>query len=807
MQLLRKLSRNWQWVLINVLGLALAYTCVSLVFSFTDKELSYDRQHSKADRIYRVTTRTEGSSVQHPARVWGAWIPELPKEYAEIEDLVRMVPFKKGLVEIDNQRFYSDNLFRVDSSFFKIFDFELLSGSREKVLTRPNEAVVTRSLALKYFGKLEVIGKEIQITHQQLDSALRYTIVGVMEDFPAASHFHADVLTTIPDMTVNNSWGYTYYLMQEGTDVEALRKTIQDFWDENMQDQEGFVRTELHFQKLTDIHLYSHKTREIEPNGNVRSLILLISGAIIILFIALINFLNLSRVQFIAGIKAIKVKMINGANKRDIAREIISESLVISLTAVLLGLALGYNMGPYLNTDLFVSPWPVLCLSLFFVAGIAALSVYPLYTSKIVSDTKVSTSKATLYTFPLVIQFTLAVIAITGTLVLHRQMQFLSEQHPQAKNNDIIVIERNPWNVVQRYENFRDELLKDPSVKSITGAMEEPGGDILDHFYFEMEGIEPAEGQSIYILTIDANFFTAMGIQPLAGTVELGYTPSQEWEHKALELSMLENGNSPNTEYISALREEVAAYREQYILNESALKMLGIENPQEAIDKEFRLMFQSPRLFPQGKIVGVVPDFHYTNLHNAERPMVIVTKKVFNYNFLIQIDPKRRKEALAALQRSWEAVNPEYPLEYSYITDAYEKVYATEYAQSKVLSLFALISVFLSALGIYAIAAFNMQRRVKEIGIRKVNGATVGEIMLMLNKKFVLWVALSFVLAVPLAWYAMHRWLENFAYKASLSWWIFVLAGGITMAIALLTVSIQSYRAANRNPVESLKYE
>lgn len=805
MKLLRKLSRNWQWVLINILGLSLAYACVALVFSYSAHELGYDRFHAKADRIYRVTTSTNGSSMMHPARVWGLWIPQLPEEYPTIENYVRLLPFKKGIVQIGEERFYSDNLFRTDSSFFHIFDFPLLSGNRKEVLTKPGEAVISRSLAKKYFGNLDVLGKQLEITHQQQDSANVFTIVGVMEDFPVNSHFHAEVLTTLTTEEYNNSWGYTYYLMKPDTDVEALRNTIQQKWDEER--QQGEIERNIHFQKLTDIHLHSHKTREIEPNGDIRSLILLITGAVIILFIALINFLNLSRVQFIAATKSIKIKMINGATKNIIAREMGAESLVISLTSIALGLFLSVKLSHYLAVDLFASPWPALLISLFFVIAIAVLSVYPLFTSRLVSDTRVWRSKAGLYTFPLVVQFTLAVIAITGTIVLQRQINFLNHQHPQATNANIVVIERNPWTVVQRYESFKSELLKDPSIVSVTGAMEEPGGDILDNFAFEMEGVEPDEQQKIYVLTTDSNFFTAMGIKPLAGTVNLGYTPSQEWEHQALDLSTMENNGSTNESELAPLREKLENYREKYILNESALKMLGIERPEDAIGRKFRMIFPFARLFPEGEVVGVVPDFHYTNLHNAERPLVIVCKKVFNYNFLIQVDSNRRKEALAAITRTWEDINPDFPLEYGYISDSYQKVYATEYAESRVLSLFALISVLLSALGIYAIATFSMQRRIKEIGIRKVNGATISEIMIMLNRKFVIWVIIAFVIATPIAWYAMHRWLENFAYKTDLSWWIFALAGFIALIIALATVSIQSYRAATRNPVESLRYE
>lgn len=805
MQLVRKLARNWQWVLINIVGLTLAYACVALVFSFSSQELSYDRFHTKADRIYRVTTSTESSSAMHPARVWGNWVPQLPQEYPEIESFVRMVPFKKGIVEIGTNRFYSDNLFKVDSTFFGIYDFPLLSGNKEKVLTQPFEAVITKSMALNYYGNTDVLGKTMDITHQQTDTADTYTIVGVMEDFPPNSHFHADVLTTIPRTEVNQSWGYTYYLVQPNTDMEALRQTIQTKWDEEL--QEGVLARTIHFQKLTDIHLYSRKTREIEPNGDIRSLILLISGGVIILFIALINFLNLSRVQFISDLKSIKIRLIHGASKAVVAREIAQGSLVISGITLLLGLAVSYRLSTYVNLDVFAAPMALVLISLLFIAGIAAISVFPLLVTRITTDTKVATPKVTVYAYPVVIQFSLAVIAIAGTIVLQRQMNFLNEQHPQAKNENILVIERNSWAVVQRYERFKNELLKDPSILNMTGAMEEPGGDILDNFWFEMEGIEPKEEQTMYILTTDANFFSTMGITPLAGSVELGYTPDQQWEHDATELSILENNQSDNQARIAELRENVGDYREQYILNESALTMLGIDDPQDAIGRSFKLHFHMPYVFPEGKIVAVVPDFHYTNLHNDERPLVIAPRMMFSYNFLIQLDPKRKEEALAAIYDLWQEINPEFPLVYGYINDSYRKVYATEHAQSKVLSLFAIISVLLSALGIYAIAAFSLQRRVKEIGIRKVNGATVSEIMLMLNTTFMRWVGIAFVLAIPVAWYAMNRWLESFAYKTELSWWIFALAGLLAMLIALLTVSAQSYRAATRNPVDSLRYE
>jgi putative ABC transport system permease protein len=237
------------------------------------------------------------------------------------------------------------------------------------------------------------------------------------------------------------------------------------------------------------------------------------------------------------------------------------------------------------------------------------------------------------------------------------------------------------------------------------------------------------------------------------------------------------------------------------------LKLIGVSNPEDAIGKRFRLNFFLPDLFPEGEVVGVVPDFHYTNLYSEEKPLAIAPRKMFNYCFIIGIDPTQREKAIATINSTWQKINPDFPLQYEYLNDSYQKVYAGEYAQSRVLSLFAIVSVILSSLGIFALSTFNLQRRVKEIGIRKVNGARVSEVLVMLNKGLVKWVAFAFVISTPMAWYAMHKWLENFAYKTDLSWWIFAGTGILVLLIALITVSFQSWRAATRNPVEALRYE
>jgi putative ABC transport system permease protein len=503
------------------------------------------------------------------------------------------------------------------------------------------------------------------------------------------------------------------------------------------------------------------------------------------------------------------VKLINGASKPILARELITESLILSFASILTGLLIAIKLSDILNITVFQSGRiaDVCLIALFFIIVIVLISVFPLFTSRIVTDIKLLESPGRLYKLPLVLQYSLAIIAITGSIVLNRQMNFISSLHPESQNEDMMVISDNTWEAVQRYELFKSELLKNPDILDITAAMEKPGGEIIDNVAFEMEGIEKKEEQRINIFTIDSNFFTFLEIKPFAGSIETRFTPSHQWETEAIELSTLRQSENIDKNKLADLEKRVGNYREKYILNQSALKMLGITSPEEAIGKRFRLNFFLPDLFPEGEIAGIVPDFHYTDLHSEEKPLAIVPRKLFDYCFIIRINPLQRKKAISGIAATWEKINPEFPFQYEFINDVYQNVYAGEYTQTHVLSLFAIISVILSSLGIFALAAFSMERRIKEIGIRKVNGAKVSEILVMLNMDFLKWVLIAFLTATPVVYYIMQKWLQNFAYKTSLSWWIFVLAGMLAYGIALLTVSWQSWRAAKRNPVESLRYE
>lgn len=808
MMFFRKLKSQWHWFVINTLGLSVALAGVITVTVFAVNELSFDRFHSKADRIYRITIEySTGNTSMHPARVVGSKPKELLGEYPAFQKMARLVPFRKSVVKIGESKFYSAMAFSTDSTFFDVFDTKIITGPLGQHLVQPNKVLISKSLAEKYFGSVNVIGKTVSILNQQESNPLLYTVEGVYEDFPKNSHFHPELLASFTEINNQTTWAYTYFLMAPGTNVANLTKTIQQRWEK--ENDTGEPTPVIHLQKLTDIHLYSNKTRELEANGSIRSLIMLVSGALILLFIALINFMNLCRVKFIRESKTIVVKMINGATRLMLTKDYVLETLFLSVISIVLAIVVAGKLSHVLGFSLMFSGYffLVLLICVGFIAIVSIIAVYPLLTSKFSFDFKIKSRRSVLYTVPLLVQFTLSIVAIICTIILGRQINFLNNAHPSSGNPNMIVIADNPWDAVQRYDIFKSELIKNSVIKDVSSAMEEPGGDILDAVVFEMEGVDSKKEQTINIFTADSNFFSFMGIKPIAGTVKVDNMPSQQWEQAAINLSMLKAYNPDKHQEMERLEKVVGNFSDEYIVNKSALKLFGITNPNDAVGRRFRIKFHLPYLFPEGKIIGVVPDFHYTNLHNEEKSLVIGSRKCFNFCFLITFAPGQFRKAISTIEKAWEKVNPEYPFQFQFITDTYHAVYKNEYSQLNLLSIFALISVMLSLLGMYAMASFSMQRRIKEIGIRKINGASIFEIMAMLNRSFVKWVVVAFVIATPIAYLAMQKWLANFAYKTELSWWIFVLAGVLAIMVALITVSWQSWRAATCNPVETLRYE
>lgn len=802
--LIRRLNKNRKWFGLNALGLSVAFACTIMVYAYVQNELSYDKFHAKAERISRLTINTNtGKSSMIDARIWSGWLPRLTETFPQIENCIRISSFRNAIVTIDEHSFYSKKVFSVDSTFFNVFDFELISGDKKTLFMHPQQIVVTQSIAKKYFGTTDVIGEYVKLLHQKNEVADEYTIKGVIKDFPANSHFKADFICSVNEKNRDN-WSYSYLLLPSNIECQEVQDSIQSYWDKEYAENDFSPIANL--QALTDIHLNSHKSRELEHNGNVNNLYLLISATLIILIIALINFANLNYVQFLSDQKNYIVKTVYGANRFKLAKEFLREVFALILVVIGIGYILVYYLSIIFGFASIISgfKFEITLITIIFLFLTIVFSILPFTYRKTDTILLVSNSlKKGLYRLFLVLQFTLSIVAIISTLILQKQINYINKLHPNAKNADIIVIPNNPEHVVAKYETLKEQILKYPEILQVTAVMEEPAGIVTDNFPYILEGDDSEERKTINIMAIDSNFFSFFNIKPIAGTINLGTTTTIEWEQKAIKMWQMKNNNQ---EIPLELKEGFKTTRGKYIVNRMALRHLGIKSPQDAIGRGFKIDFMG-EMFPQGEIIGVVDDFHYTNMYVEEKPLVMVARKIFSHCFLFRINKNNKKGAIKAIATEWEKLNPDVPFQYEFITDSYQKVYQKEYNELKLIMIFAFISILLSALGLFAMVSFILTMKVKEIGIRKVNGAGISQILFKLNKDFVKLVIIAFIIASPIAYFIMQKYLQNFAYKTALSWWVFMLAGVIALVIVLLTVSWQTWNAARKKPVEALRYE
>ncbi len=778
--------------LIKVLGLALGLSGILFIALFLKNELSYDRFHAKADRIYRLTlTDPRLLNGSHFARIINSeHVPDLAQHFPEIEGYARLAPIRGGVM-FYNEKYYSvDQAFVCDSTFFEVFDARLLLGDKKNVLNSPASMVVSESFAQKVFGTANPVGEVLSIPAGQFyGEKIDFTIKGVMKDFPQDSHFHPELITTSA-MGPISWWAYVYLVLSDHADPSKITADYPGYLAQATNQPLDKIQTQAYLQKLTDIHLKSDKLREIEANSNTSNVLVLAIAAAILLLISMSNVasLNLGMAGF--NQKLFKVNQLLGSSKLIILAYFFLEGLLLTALAMILVLVLSlpvnklianqYNinllhgnalfktilLAGFVLLSLFASLQPVLKQGFEKVAW---KQDFPLRKGIVVSRGIIIT------------QFAFAIALIAVVLVISRQTRFALQHSMGAQQNNIICFESVHANVQQKFELFKNELLKNNSIESVSAMLEPPGGEANDMFAFELEGREKPDDQQeerIGVFPCDYSFAPLFKLEFLAG---------QNFSEKNLDVE----GSG------------------EYIINETALNYLDYAASTDIIGKGFKLNFTSPGIeIPRGKIIGVVKDFYLSSIKKKVGPLVLFKRdRLWLINFVVAHKPGMRDIAIKDMKAVWEQLFPEYPFVHQEVSSMYHKVYKSELLQARLLSLFTFISLFICSMGLLGLSLLVSQYKVKEIGIRKVNGACVSEVLIMLNKNFVKWVAIAFVIATPIAYYAMYKWLENFAYKTELSWWVFVLPVLLVLLIVLLTVSWQSWSAARRNPVESLRYE
>jgi putative ABC transport system permease protein len=799
---LRNLIRHKQTTLINVLGLSVGMAACIVILLFVQFELSYDRFHENADRIYRISREwhnENGETNLHLAHLAPPFAPMLANDFPEaIEQTVRMVHDDRIVLAYEERDIVMEEarFFFAEPSIFQVFSFPLVQGDAATALSEPNSIVITESTAQRYFGDENPIGKVLMYA---TEAPLKVT--GISRDVPANSHFQFDMLASFATLenyfgeeAMSTNWGdnfvSTYVLMAEGYDPQSLKARFPDFIDRHLSPAADGTpvsqRDFLHLWPLTDIHLHSQLDSEIEDNGNISYIYLYTIIAGFLLIIACINFINLSTAQAGRRAKEVGVRKVVGAGRHLLIGQFLSESLLIALFSLAVALIIVELSLPFFNTfvgqslsvHFFENTFVVLLLgSIVLVVGVVAGS-YPAFflssfmPSKILKAGSVPRGRHAGFRSGLVVlQFTISIILIIGVFVIEKQLTYVKSKPLGFDPKNLLVLPVNET-VGQQYEQLKARLLQHPGISEVTLTSRVPSGSLLDAMGASAEVQQEMKDINYRLanVEVDHDFIPSFDIRLVAG---------RDFDV---------NRASDSTE--------------AFILNETAVSRIGWASAEEAVGK--KLNYGSRK----GYVIGVVEDFHFESLHQPISPILFqITTGLRRYSMVVRADDKATDEVLSHLQEQWSYLMPGYPFDFFTVSEGFDEQYAKEDKLSQVVLLFSGLALFIAALGLVGMASFVAEQRTKEVGIRKVLGASVGQILLLLTGSFSKLVLIAFVIATPLAYLLMDRWLANFAYHDTLGISIFLLAGIVALLVALLTVSAQTMRTATQNPVDSLRSE
>jgi putative ABC transport system permease protein len=796
----RNIKRNKVYSFINIMGLAIGMASTLFIFLWVQNELSFDRYHDKTNQIYRVTFKTDLPNYHaHFARCPYGWVNALPEEFPEILDLVRFSHELKIGLKYENKKFNENRFFYADPNIFEIFNFQLLIGDPQLALKNPNSIVLSEAMVEKYFGEQNPIGKFVTARTQQGNEPKYFTITGVFKNIPSNSHFKADFFASFdePRIALRDKWSYIYILLNKFANPNVLEQKFPEFITKYTNSERVKFNT-LHIQPLADIHLYSNLDREIEPNGDFSYIIIFTLVAVLILLIACINFINLSNARAAKRTIEIGIRKIIGADRYQLIVYFLAESIIYCLVALFFTILLVLIFLQQFNNltgktilpgELFEWQFLKLLIALPFIVGILAGSYTTFYLSwiKPISILKVQKNwsnisgisrynrKFSLRNILVLTQFSISLILIMCCIITFYQYNFIIDKRLGSQKDQVIAIPNTSDPVRNKYQLFKNELLGHPNIVDVSASMEEPSKEILDAFPFDAEGAKlKDENTFIHPLPVDNNFLNFFNLNLISGE----------------KFSVYSGEN----------------VRETYILNETAVKMMGWNSANDAIGKNFK---PTPTYasFEGGEIIGVVKDFNFSSVRKKIKPIVLFQRPNWHFCFLIKVKLNQISPTLDLIENKWEKINPEYPFEYYFVDELFNKIYQAEEKQAIILAVFSILGIIIACLGLFGLTAFTLEQRIKEIGIRKVLGASISRLFLLLSKDYTKWIVVANMIAWPVAWFVMKNWLQNFAYRIEPGFWIFLVAGSAVLFIALATISVQVIKASVANPVNAMRYE
>jgi len=790
----RNLLRYKGFSFINIFGLATGMACSLLIFLFVKDEVSYDRFHKDSDKIYRVVkdfVNDDGSRLPD-ATTPPALSPAMQREVPEVAHATRVFPSwgANFLIKYGDKKIMEEKLYRVDSSFFDVFTFPFTHGTAKDVFKDINSIVITESAAKRYFGNENPIGKTLQI-----DQMGDMMVKGVLKDVPHNSHFHFDFLISTRKFSGNTdaNWGwynfYTYIKVKAPVDLASLDKKIQDLYKRNDKDGKNIF----YVQPLTGIHLSSNLKWELEPNSDKLYVYVFTIIAIFIILIAGINYVNLSTAKASVRAKEVGVRKVSGAFRSSLVNQFLVESVITCLIAAALAAIIAQLLLPVVNDltlkHLTVIGNPLVVLYMIGAAlflGMVAGFFPAIYLSSfkpilVLKGLKFSDrGTLNLRRALVIVQFTISTALIIGALIISQQMQFI-QSAKLGLNKDQVLIAKNSF-AAQDRRAFLNEISQLPGIKEATTADGVVGGQNWTNG-MTLKGSQ--NSQLINFLSVGNDFVEAMGMQVKEGRSFSSKFPADT----------MNNGipRGPLDQNIGSV-----------LLNETAIKDLGI--PEPVLGKQLLWGNDNDTMY-YVTIVGILKDFHFTSLKNRIKPFAFINDPRRQWYFTLKLSTDNLKATLAQLENSWKKFSPDRPFEYTFLDETYAKLYQSETRFQKVFISLVLLGIIIACLGLFGLATFAAQQRVKEIGIRKVLGASVTNLIGLLSKDFLKLVVIALIVAIPVAWYAMNKWLQDFAYRIDIHWWVFMIAAIITILIAWITISTQAFKAAAASPVKSLRTE
>ncbi|WP_428328834.1 ABC transporter permease [Mucilaginibacter sp.] len=797
----RFLLKNKTFSFINIFGLATGTLCCIYILLYVQDQYSYDKQHKDVANIYRVNTQLNLTGDKHDMASTSPPIaPAMKSDFAEVLQFVRVLPTEKlgakqHLLRYKEQSFYEKNAVYTDSTFFNVFTYHFVKGTATNALTEPYSVVLIKATADKLFGNDDPVNKVISINDAY--GKHDFKVTGVVDESLGKSHIHANMFITMNSGGIgefvrkNNSWAgnnftYSYVKLRPDANVAQMDKKFPGFLNKYgaAQMKEIGMSKQIHLQPITSIHISPGYDNEFTKTLSPSFLYILILIAVMIQVIACINFMNLSTARASKRAKEVGVRKVIGAGKYDLIKQFLGESFLLAFIGVIIALPLLWALMPLLNqitsTNIQLSffsdyrLWLMLA-SLILVTGVVAGSYPAFYLSgfeaiKVIKGNFNShISAAGIRKSLVVFQFVLSIVMITGIIIIYSQLNYIKNKDLGFEKDQKLIFSFYTSDTQNKMAAFATDLRQLADIKAVSSADNYISQMILhDHGVYAPGGNMETAVDAQNIAT-DQYFVKASGIKIISG------------------------------------RDFMPGDSNKVLINQTMAKRLNL-NPQTAPGTRLYTHYQpNPETFVT--VAGVMKDFNYNSLHDDVRPFMLVytTDPTDLSNMIVSVNSKNYKTLLSQIQNIWQKDLPAVPFEYSFLDSEVQKQYDTEIVLSQIINSFTLVAIIISCLGLFGLAAFSAEQRSKEIGIRKVLGSSVSGIVQLLSKDFIILVVISFVIATPIAWYGMSKWLQAFAYRIPLSWWMFALAGLLSMVIALFTVSFQAVKAALMNPVKSLK--